>query len=157
MRGAGSRHLTLRHVLDFPPPARNPLVHVLAFGALGQGVGIFLGSAPPGSTERVLPPALLYVWGAGLIGFWGALVVAALWRDVVTGVLIERAACTIAVLATSAYAIGAFASMGWDALVLPVLTTSLYGPACGIRIWQITRDIQRAHRILQARGCPKEP
>lgn len=153
---SGSQHLTLRHVLNFPPPARNPLVHVLAFGAFGQGVGIFLGTAPPGSTEAVLPPFLLYVWGAGLIGFWLALMVAALWRDVVTGVLIEGAACAVAILATGAYAVGAFAVMGSHAFVLPVLTTSLYGPACAIRLWQITRDVRRAHRILQSRGCPPE-
>lgn len=151
--GSAAQNFTLRHVLDFPPPARNPLVHVLAFGALVQGLGIFLGSAPPGSTEQVLPQPLLYVWGAGLIGFWVALVVAAMWRDVVTGVFIEGSACVIAIFATGAYAAGAFTTLGWDALVLPVLTTSLYGPACGVRLWQIVRDVRRAHRVLQSRGA----
>jgi hypothetical protein len=35
----------LRRALIFPPPARNPFVHVLALGALGQGVGILYGPA----------------------------------------------------------------------------------------------------------------
>jgi hypothetical protein len=58
----------LRRALIFPPPARNPFVHVLALGALGQGVGIVLGNPSPGSIETVLPHPLLYVWGLGLIG-----------------------------------------------------------------------------------------
>jgi hypothetical protein len=142
---------TLNSILVFPPPARNPLVQVLSFGALIQGVQIFLGDSPPGSTEQVLPPFFLYGWGVGLIAFWALLVIAALVRDVVTGVLIEGVACAIAVLATAAYAVGAFTVLGRAALVFPVLVTTLYGPACAIRLWVIIRDVRRAHRILQSR------
>lgn len=142
---------TLKSILLFPPPARNPLVQVLSFGALIQGVQIMLGASPPGSTERVLPPLFLYGWGVGLIAFWALLVAAALTRDVVTGVLVEGTACAVAVLATSAYAVGAFTVMGRQALVFPILVTTLYGPACAIRLWQIVRDVRRAHRILQSR------
>jgi hypothetical protein len=146
----------LRRALIFPPPARNPFVHVLALGALGQGVGIILGNPPPGSIETVLPHPLLYVWGLGLIGFWCGMISAALWRDVLTGVLIERAACVIAVLATGAYTLGAVKVLGADVFTLPVLVTILYGPASAIRLVQITQDLRRAHRLLQARGCPPE-
>jgi hypothetical protein len=143
----------LRRALIFPPPARNPFVHVLALGALGQGVGIVLGNPSPGSIETVLPHPLLYVWGLGLIGFWCGMIAAALWRDVLTGVLIERAACVIAILATGAYALGAIQVLGVDALSnLPVLVTILYGPASGVRAVQITQDLRRAHRLLQERG-----
>jgi hypothetical protein len=146
----------LRRALIFPPPARNPFVHVLALGALGQGVGIVVGNPSPGSIETVLPQPLLYVWGVGLIGFWAGLLAAALWRDVLTGVLIERAACVIAVLATGAYALGAIQVLGGDVFTLPVLVTILYGPAALYRFVQITQDLRRAHRLLQARGCPPE-
>jgi hypothetical protein len=146
----------LRRALIFPPPARNPFVHVLALGALGQGVGIILGNPARGSIEQVLPPVLLYVWGVGLIGFWAGLLAAALWRDVLTGVLIERAACVIAVLATSAYTLGAVQILGPGIFSLPVLTTIFYGPAALYRFVQITQDLRRAHRLLQARGCPPE-
>jgi hypothetical protein len=146
----------LRRALIFPPPARNPFVHVLALGALGQGVGIILGNPPPGSIETVLPHPLLYVWGLGLIGFWCGMIAAALWRDVLTGVLIERAACVIAVLATGAYTLGAVKVLGGDVFTLPVLVTILYGPASLVRLVQITQDLRRAHRLLQARGCPPE-
>jgi hypothetical protein len=57
------------------------------------------------------------------------MIAAALWRDVLTGVLIERAACVIAVLATGAYALGAIQVLGGDVFTLPVLVTILYGPA----------------------------
>jgi hypothetical protein len=70
----------LRRALIFPPPARNPFVHVLALGALGQGVGIVLGNPTPGSIEQVLSPVLLDVWGLGLIGFWCGMIAAALSR-----------------------------------------------------------------------------
>jgi hypothetical protein len=137
--------------LTFPPPARVPYVQVLSLGAGIQGLQIFLGASAPGSTEEVLPGPLLYVWGAGLVGFWLALLVAALWRDVVTGILIEGAACAVAVLATLAYAVGAITVLGWGALQFPILVTSLYGPACAIRLWQIVRDVRRAHRVLRSR------
>jgi hypothetical protein len=146
----------LRRALIFPPPARNPFVHVLALGALGQGIGILVGNPAPGSIEQVLPDPLLHVWAFGLIGFWAAILAAALWRDVLTGVLIERAACVIAILATGAYTLGAIRAMGVDALSLPVLTTALYGPASAIRLVQITQDLRRVHRLLQKRGCPPE-
>jgi hypothetical protein len=117
----------LRRALIFPPPARNPFVHVLALGALGQGVGIVLGNPSPGSIEQVLSPVLLDVWGLGLI------------------------------LATGAYALGAIQVLGVDALSnLPVLVTILYGPASGVRAVQITQDLRRAHRLLQERGLPPE-
>jgi hypothetical protein len=140
--------------LAFPPPARVPYVQVLSFGAGIQGLQIFLGSPAPGSTEAVLPGGFLYVWGAGLVGFWVALLVAALWRDIITGVLIEGAACSVAILAVLSYAVGAFTVLGWDALQFPVLVTSLYGPACAIRLWQIVRDIRRTHRVLRRRRPP---
>jgi hypothetical protein len=114
------------------------------------------GNPPPGSIETVLPHPLLYVWGLGLIGFWCGMIAAALWRDVLTGVLIERAACVIAVLATGAYTLGAVKVLGADVFTLPVLVTILYGPASLVRLVQITQDLRRAHRLLQARGCPPE-
>jgi hypothetical protein len=150
-RAARERKSTILSALRFPPPARVPYVQVLSLGAGIQGLQIFLGSAAPGSTEEVLPGPLLYVWGAGLVGFWVALLIAALWPDVVTGILIEGAACAVAVLATLSYAVGAFTVLGWDALQFPVLVTSLYGPACAIRLWQIVRDIRNAHRVLRDR------
>jgi hypothetical protein len=150
------RRSALRRALIFPPPARNPFVHVLALSALGQGVNIVIGNPPPGSVELTLPSVLLYVWGLGLIGFWVAIVVAALWRDVLTGVLIERGACIVAVLATSAYTLGAVQILGSDLFSLPVLTTIFYGPAALIRLIQITQDLRRAHRLLQERGSHPE-
>jgi hypothetical protein len=140
----------LRALLVFPRPARVPYVQVLSFGALIQGVQILAGASPPESTERVLPPFFLYGWGIGLIGFWVLMVGAALIPDVVTGVLIEGAACAVAILATGAYAIGAFTVLGAGARVFPVIVTTLYGPACAVRLWQIIRGIRRAHRILQS-------
>jgi hypothetical protein len=130
---------------------------VASSSPLGQGVGIVLGNPSPGSIEQVLSPVLLDVWGLGLIGFWCGMIAAALWRDVLTGVLIERAACVIAILATGAYALGAIQVLGVDALSnLPVLVTILYGPASGVRAVQITQDLRRAHRLLQERGLPPE-
>lgn len=154
-RAERERHSVLLNNLRFAPPSRVPYVQVLSFGAGVQGLQILLGATAPGSTEQVLPQPLLYVWGGGLFGFWLALLLSALWRDVVTGVLIEGAACSVAILAVSAYAVGAFTVLGWGAIQFPVLLTSLYGPACGIRLWQIVHDVRRAHRILQSR-CPQE-
>jgi hypothetical protein len=115
-------------------------------------VGIILGNPPPGSIETVLPHPLLYVWGLGLIGFWAGLLAAALWRDVLTGVLIERAACVIAVLATGAYALGAIQVLGADVFTLPVLVTILYGPAALYRFAQITPTDYSRHAGARRRG-----
>lgn len=147
-----STRLSLRQVLDFPPPARNPLVQALALASTAQGIGLLIGGPVPGSVESTLSPLELTVWGLGLAATGLGFHLAALWRDVVTGVLIEGAACAIGVLSVAIYVVSAFDALGPEGAVLPIYTSAGYALGLAGRLAYIVRDVRRAHRTLKARG-----
>ena len=135
-------HLQFGHI-EFPPPARDPLRIALATATLIQGLGLALGGPAPGTIEEAIPPVLVWVWAIGLAASGFTLILAAVWRDVLTGILIELAGCIFAVLTIGAYTAAAFGSIGEQALVAPVLVTAGYGVGCAFRIVGIFRDLHK--------------
>lgn len=141
-------HLQLGHI-EFPPPARDPLRIALAAATLVQGLGLVLGGPAPGTIEEVISPALVWVWAIGLAASGFTLILAAIWRDTLTSILIELAGCIFAVLTIGAYVAAAFGSIGEDALVAPVLVTGGYGVGCAFRIVGIFRDLHKYQVTLE--------
>jgi hypothetical protein len=135
-------HLAFGH-MEFPPPARDPLRIALAAATLVQGLSLALGGPAPGTIEGIIAPVLVWVWAIGLSASGFTLILAALWRDVLTGILIELAGCVFAVLTIGAYVSAAFGKIGAEALVAPVLVTAGYGVGCAFRIGGIIRDLHK--------------
>jgi hypothetical protein len=123
-------------------------VLMLAF-SVAAGAAFAAGARPPGSLERSLPAAVLTAWygallASGLVGLAGCY-----WRwDVVTGLLLERAAMLTAAAAGLVYVTGLFTVGGWAATGAG-LYVGAYLVASLVRARHITVDL----RLLEG-GVP---
>lgn len=116
-----------------------------------SGAAYFATGPNPGSVATLLPGSLVYLWYIAL-AVGGALgMVAALWPDPDTGLLIERAAMLPLGAATLVYA-AALLVLGNVAVLLTAGIVAGFGAAAVWRTVQITRQVGAApagHRARQ--------
>jgi hypothetical protein len=124
---------------------RHPFeVCTLAASTVLGGVLLFYEVARPASVRSAMPPAVQWIWEAGLVAA-GLIGLAGVWwrGNTVTGVAIEVFGLATLGTVTTMYIVAVLGVFGWQGLSAAVF---LAGSAAGSfwRIAQIIRAIRRA-------------
>jgi hypothetical protein len=124
---------------------RHPFqVGTLAAATVLGATLLFYEVARPASVRSAMPPAVQWIWEAGLIAGGLAGLAGPWWRgNPVTGLAVEVIGLATLGTATTMYIVAVLGVFGWQGLFAAVF---LAGPGAGAfwRIGQIIRTIRRA-------------
>jgi hypothetical protein len=122
-------------------------IYLYALAVLSGGTYIAAG-APPGSVSRLLPGVLAYSWYGSLTLGGVAGLTAAIWREPLTAVMIERIAMYPLGASALVYAV-ALALRGQVAVLFTAGIIAGFGVAALLRAVQITRQLRALHAVAR--------
>jgi hypothetical protein len=128
---------------------RHPMaIYLYGLSAL-SGVTYLVVGAPPGSVSTLLPGVLSYSWYLSLALGGVAGLVAAVWREPLTAVMIERIAMVPLGAAAIVYA-AALVLRGQLSLLFTAGIVAGFGVSALLRAAQITRHLRALHAVAKA-------
>lgn len=124
------------------PPSRHPFQFWVLFALAISGAGNFF---TPGSEvlQQGLDPLSHKVWAATLMVSGVLGLIAAWWRDRITGLIMERIALVSVGLACPVYGVvvAEATKNGWESVLIPTAMTCSIGIAALWRAVHVTREL----------------
>ena len=145
----------MRDPMRQPPTVRHPDTCFLFGLCLLAGISQLVSGAPPGSVSELVPDWIATAWSLLLIVGSVATLAGVLWRDPLTGRLLEVAGRVMFAPAALAYAIAVVAAAGVGG-VLAALTFIGFSASSLWRIRQILRDVGGVLAVLRIMGKARD-